>query len=167
MSNLQNQNALWHDRFSKQIATQHDLILFKSIQLPQLRLNWRTIIRSAAKRGKADPHCAVAERTKLPIVKIYGMTPSWFHDPGATEYLYNSKPTPPHGFATISSGFGVINGKEFPLILGVSRWDERGKVKQYVLPNHAEYSKLRHEAERFFPSISEAKDAGYQKSYGK
>ena len=64
--------------FKKQIANQHDSIPFKSIRLPQLCLNCRTIIRSAAKRGKADPHCAVAERTKLPIVKIYGMTPSWF-----------------------------------------------------------------------------------------
>lgn len=86
-------------------------------------------------------------------------------DPGAIAYLYNSKPTPPHGFATISSGFGLINGKEFPLIFGISRWGERGKMKHYVLPNHAEYSKLKHEAERFFPSIWEAKESGYEHSF--
>ena len=46
MGNLLNQNALWHDRFSKQIATQHDLILFKSIQLPQLDNDYPMIVRS-------------------------------------------------------------------------------------------------------------------------
>jgi len=39
MSNLQNQNALRHDRFQKQNTTQHDSIPFKPIRLPQFCLN--------------------------------------------------------------------------------------------------------------------------------
>lgn len=86
-------------------------------------------------------------------------------DPGATQFLYNSKPIPPQGFATISSGYGMINGIKFDLILGVSKRTEGRKKMFYVLPNHDEYSELKDMAEKFFPSIWEAKESGYKNSY--
>lgn len=86
-------------------------------------------------------------------------------DPGATQFLYNSQPIPPQGFATISSGFGMINGKKIDLILGVSKRIKGRKKMFYVLPNHDEYSELKDVAEKFFSSIWEAKESGYENSY--
>lgn len=88
-------------------------------------------------------------------------------DPGATELLYNSKPTPPHGFASKSSGFGTINSKEFPLIIGVLQETKNEKKKRYVLPNHLNYFDLRERAEEFFLTVHEAKRAGFEEPYVK
>ena len=86
-------------------------------------------------------------------------------DPGATEFLYNSKPTPPHGIAIISRGVGTIDGKEFPLIIGLSEQIESNRNcswNYYVLPDDPDYSALKEKAKAFFPSIWEAKEAGYE-----
>jgi phosphatidylserine/phosphatidylglycerophosphate/cardiolipin synthase-like enzyme len=74
-------------------------------------------------------------------------------DPGATKELYNSKPTPPHGFAKISSGFGIINGRKYPLIIGII--DESGE-RHIISPNDPKYAIAKNEVQAYFPSILEA-----------
>lgn len=81
-------------------------------------------------------------------------------DPGSKHELYNSKEIPPHGCARVSSGYGYVAGVRLSLILGL----QEGREKFYVLPNHSQYDSLRGQAERFFPSIWEAKDAGFIRS---
>ena len=81
-------------------------------------------------------------------------------DPGAFQELYNSKETPPLGYAKVSSGYGHVGGERLPLILGL----QSGHEKFYVLPNHIQYYSLREQSVCFFPSIWEAKEAGFRRN---
>lgn len=78
-------------------------------------------------------------------------------DPNALKEVYDTAKLPPFGYADLTSGTGTIKGKKHYLICGVNR----NGYKYYILPNDERYDRERSRATQFFPSIWEAKDAGY------
>ena len=83
-------------------------------------------------------------------------------DSNANREVYNTAKLPPHGFADLTTGGGKIDGKSYDLICGVNH---KG-YKYYVLPNHDRYAQERKKACKYFPSIWEAKDAGFATALG-
>ena len=81
-------------------------------------------------------------------------------DPTGNKIAYNTAELPPIGVADLSKGFGYIRGVKYQLLLGVE--DKKSKV--YVLPNHPRYETLRNQKIRYFPSIQEAKEAGFEEN---
>ena len=79
-------------------------------------------------------------------------------DPKSSKEIYNSKKTPPHGFATKSNGYGTINGKKYALIMGVS---DNGH-HYHLNPKDPKYFKFKNQNSVYFPSKWEAEEAGYR-----